>query len=182
VGEPPPERLVRAARTAPISWRWRLRAYLGPGFLARSLAPAGAALALGLAVGLVIRPARDLDIGASGQLVAQGALGDALDRKLASAGYDGQGPRIGISFRDKAGADCRVFSTGAASGLACRQGGAWVIGALAGQAPESGAGGYRQAGSEMPEAIRAAVSAIIDGAPFDAAAERQARDRGWRGQ
>jgi hypothetical protein len=32
----------------------------------------------------------------------------------------------------------------------------------------------------MPDAIRAAAANMIDGAPFDAEAERQARDSGWK--
>jgi hypothetical protein len=140
------------------------------------------ALALGLVIGVVLRPAKDLAINASGQLVAQGALGEALDRKLASTGYDGNGPRIGISFRDKAGEACRTFSNSTASGVACRRNDAWVVGTLVETAPENPGASYRMAGSQMPDAVRGAVAAIMDGAPFDAAAERAARDRGWSGR
>jgi len=35
-------------------------------------------------------------------------------------------------------------------------------------------------GSEMPDTIRAAVSADIEGEPFDAIAEKAARDRRWK--
>src|SRR5579872_2507960 len=40
----PPDRLIKAARTAPLSWRWRIKRFTTP----RVLAPAGAMLALGL--------------------------------------------------------------------------------------------------------------------------------------
>jgi hypothetical protein len=36
------------------------------------------------------------------------------------------------------------------------------------------------AGSGLPDVIRNAAANMIEGAPFDAAAERQARDRGWK--
>jgi hypothetical protein len=32
----------------------------------------------------------------------------------------------------------------------------------------------------MPDAIRSAVTQMIDGSPFDAVAERRARDTGWK--
>ena len=178
---PVPRHLVDAVHMAPVSWRWRLRAALGRGFVVRSLAPAGAALALGLVIGIALQPARDLTLSASGQMLARGALGRALDSKLASAGYDGQGPRIGISFRDHAGEDCRTFASGAQAGLACHRGGGWVVATLVTQAPEI-PGTYRMAGSEMPDAVRRAVADAIDGTPFDAAAEAEAQAHGWSGK
>src|SRR5262245_5927320 len=56
---PAPERLVRAAMTSPISWRWRLR-HMGFGAGLRILAPAGAALALGLVIGVALRVPGDI--------------------------------------------------------------------------------------------------------------------------
>jgi hypothetical protein len=181
-----PQHLVDTARTAKVSWRWRLRAALGRRFVLRSLAPAGAALALGLVVGIALQPATDLTLSASGQMLARGDLGQALDRKLASAGYDGQGPRIGISFRDHAGEDCRTFASDAhtsstLAGLACHRGGRWVVATLVTRPPEI-SGTYRMAGSEMPDAVRRAVDDAIDGMPFDATAEAEAQAHGWSGK
>ena len=175
---PLPERLLNAVHRSPVSWRWRLSRLLDRDFMIRSLAPACVALAVGLLVGTALQPARDLGLSGSGQIVAQGALGRALTTKLASAGYDGRGARIGISFRNHAGEDCRTFTSGNIAGLACHQNDAWRITALVTQLPQA-SGDYRMAGSEMPGAIRQAVEAAIDGAPYDAGAEARAQARGW---
>ena len=174
---PPPSRLVDTARSAPVSWRWRLQALLGRYFVVRSLLPAGAALAVGLAIGVTTKSNGDLML-SRGQMLAGGGLAQALDSKLASSGYSGEGPRIGISFRDRAGRDCRTFASGSQAGLACHQEGAWVISTLVAQEPQV-QGTYRMAGSEMPDAVRRAVETSIQGAPFDAIAEAQARANGW---
>lgn len=176
----PPRHLVDAIYKSPVSWRWRLRSLLGSGFTVHILVPAGAALALGLVIGVALRPTGDLAM-ANGQMVARGALGAALDTKLASSGYDGQSARIGISFRNRAGQDCRTFNSGDTAGLACRRAGGWVVGTIVTQTPQTAAL-YRMAGSEMPEAVRQAVAASIAGAPYDAAAEAQAKARGWTGK
>ena len=120
-------------------------------------------------------------ISSHGQMLARGDLARALDTKLASAGYSGEGPRIGISFRNRDGRDCRTFTSGNQAGLACHQGSKWVVMTLVAQNSESSAI-YRMAGSEMPDAVRRAVEASIQGAPFDAIAEAQARANGWAGR
>ena len=61
-----PRRLIEAARTAPISWQWRLRSWRQRNLAVRRLVPAGAALALGLVAGIAIRPPGDLGTDASG--------------------------------------------------------------------------------------------------------------------
>ena len=177
---PPPARLVETVQAAPVSWRWRLRAVWGRRFVVRSLVPATAALLAGLIIGLTAQSDGDL-VQSQGQMLARGNLAQALGIKLASSGYGGQGPRIGISFRNRAGRDCRTFASGSQAGLACHQGSDWVVSTLVTQSPES-AGTYRMAGSEMPDAVRRAVEASIQGAPFDAIAEAQARANGWAGK
>jgi hypothetical protein len=172
---PPPARLVQAAKRAPISWRWHLRQFTAP----RLWAPAGAALALGLVIGIALRPGSDF-ASRDGQIVAQGTLAAALNDKLASEGHAGSGPRIGISFRNRNGRYCRTFDADAQSGLACHGDKGWAIALLAAHPQAESSGAYSMAGSEMPDTIRAAVSADIDGEPFDAAAEKEARDRGWK--
>lgn len=176
-----PERLIDAALTAPISWQWRLRDWQRRNLSIRQLAPAGAALALGLIVGVAIGPQGDLGTNAGGELVAQGTLARALDTQLASAGAGGP-TQIGISFRSKSGQDCRTFAKGENAGLACHQGEAWVVETIARQTAEDQGAAYRMAGSGLPEALRQAVAASIEGAPFDAKAEAQARARGWSGR
>lgn len=175
--DPVPQSLIDAVHNTPISWRWRLRQAAAHWLSPRALAPASAALALGLMVGVMLKPASDIAT-ANGGLVAGGALSTALDNKLASAGYDGQGPRIGISFRNRAGEDCRTFSSGDVAGLACNRAGGWSVATLVATNPQ-GTGTYRMAGSEMPEAVRRAVEAQIAGSPFDAAEEAQAKAHGW---
>jgi hypothetical protein len=175
-----PRHLVDAIYQSPVSWRWRLRSVATRGFTVRMLAPAGAALSLGLVIGVALHPAGDLAM-ADGQVVARGALGAALDTKLASAGYDGQGARIGISFHNQAGEACRTFTSGDSAGLACHRAGAWIVGTMVTQAPES-TGLYRMAGSQMPAAVRQAVANSIAGAPFDAATEARAKAQGWTGK
>ncbi|HKU65535.1 MAG TPA: hypothetical protein VJQ06_10800 [Rhizomicrobium sp.] len=177
--QPPPSRLVETAQQAPVSWQWRLQAVLGRRFVSRSLVPAATALLAGLIIGTTTSGG-DLVL-SQGQMLARGNLAQALDTKLASSGYSGEGPRIGISFRERGGKDCRTFASAGQAGLACHQNGDWVIGTLVAQSPESG-GTYRMAGSEMPDAVRRAVEATIQGAPFDAIAEAQARADGWTGK
>jgi len=176
----PPASLVETVQAAPVSWRWRLRAVLGRRFVVRSLVPATATLLAGLIIGLTLQSSGDL-VQSQGQMLARGNLAQALDTKLASSGYSGEGPRIGISFRNRVGNNCRTFTSGGQAGLACRQGSDWVVGTLVTQSAESG-GTYRMAGSEMPDAVRRAVEASIQGAPFDAIAEAQARANGWAGK
>jgi hypothetical protein len=138
------------------------------------------ALVLCLVIGVATRPDHGVSL-SGGEMVAQGSLRDALDTQLASAGYHGTGPRIGLSFRDQRGADCRTFRHGKTAGLACHTSGRWIIQAMARSEDESGSAPYRMAGSELPEMIRHAVEARIAGAPYDAAAEARARAAGWSG-
>lgn len=176
---PVPAQLAALTRTAPISWRWRM-AQAFHGAFWKTWVPAGAALATGLAIGVALHPSGDLT-SHGGQVMAQGALADALDRQLASAGDTATGPHIGVSFRNHSGQDCRTFTQGEQAGLACRETDGWMVGMLVRQPVEPSAA-YQMAGSALPDAIRNAVAAEIQGAPFDAAAEKAARDQGWRPQ
>jgi hypothetical protein len=175
---PVPAHLLQAARTAPVSLRWRLQHLLQARSSWQVLVPAGAALAVGLVIGLLLRAGADVTSNASGQLIARGALRRALDHQLASE-TSGRS-RIGITFRDQAGEDCRTFLNGASSGLACHRGGAWIISIMVHQPAASPGADYRMAGSEMPPAVRDAVTTTIAGEPFNAQAERAARDSGWK--
>jgi len=193
LAHPVPLRLQQAAQRTPRSWvatfskaaaQWR------GGFQNmlswRVALPVGAALALGLIVGVAIERASPVPSLYNGQVVAQGALAYALSEQLASEDNRAGPARVGISFRDKLGQDCRTFTldanTIATSGVACHSGGTWVIAALT-SAPQvnNPQAPYQMAGAAMPATIRNTVNAMIAGAPFDAAAERRARARGWRG-
>jgi len=175
---PPSEKLMRVIETAPISWRWRLQ-QIWRGTAIKVLAPAGVALAMGLLIGIGLTPPGDI-ASRGGQVVAQGALASALDKGLASEGAPASGPRIGITFRDRDGRYCRSFDTDAQSGFACHGNMGWGIAMLAARPNGESSGPYHMAGSEMPDVIRAAIAASIQGEPFDGTAEKTARDSGWR--
>ena len=117
-------------------------------------------------------------------VVAGPALAAALARRLASDPPSADGIALGLSFRSKGGAFCRTFSVAQQHGLAgvaCHEADRWQIGTLSEHATASGdPGAYRQAATSLAPAIRDAVSATIDGEPFDSEAERLAQRRGWR--
>jgi hypothetical protein len=179
---PIPDRFMTALAETPVSWRWRISYALsqGPRNLIWAGLPAAAALACGLLIGVAIERNGNIDMitGAHGGLVAQGALANALSDKLASEA--GPGPSVGVSFRAKDGRYCRTFETTNAAGVACRDTKNWAVAALtAAPAEANGQAAYRPAASAMPDLIRKAVSGMIDGAPFDANAEREARNKNW---
>jgi hypothetical protein len=119
-----------------------------------------------------------------GQLVAAGALAQALTGQLAAQQDASAAAQIGISFRSKRGDYCRTFllrDTTGAAGLACRQNDQWTVQVLAHtDAPIQSPGQYRQAASSVPPAVLRAVDDSIAGEPLDSVAESQARADGWR--
>lgn len=139
------------------------------------------AIAATLVLGLVV--GQTLNFGAGpvavkdGAMVAQGPLVAVLDTKLASVGQDRADTRIKLTFRDKAGDICRTFEGEAMSGLACRKDGVWKLEQLLPGTLETTA--YRQASAGDPR-LAASVQDMIAGQPFDAKAERIARDKGWK--
>jgi hypothetical protein len=149
------------------SRRWRL-APAQMGALAASLL-------LGLTIGLrPWAPAAEVTE-RGGALVASGALAAALDTQLASTQGADAAIRIGLSFRDREGRICRSFEGAALSGIGCRDAGGWTLErTLGGRTTDAP---YRQANAG---ALAADAAAMMVGEPFDAAAERAARARGWR--
>lgn len=150
-----------------------------------------ACLALGTALGLWgLAPGGGLGADeivarrADGTLVAQGSLARLLTATLATDADAPRGLTVGLSFKARDGRYCRVFAieTGAATaGLACRDGGAWQLQALApSEAASAPAGAYRQAATALPRALLPTVERLRDGEVLDAAGERAARDRGWQ--
>jgi hypothetical protein len=109
-------------------------------------------------------------------VVADGKLARALSTQLASS--PGNGVRIGVSFVSGDGNYCRSFSTGAAAGLACRDGRDWKI-ALMAEVPAPETGAYRQAAVAMPQALVDAIDQRIKGKALDAKAEQAAAASGW---
>ena len=119
-----------------------------------------------------------------GHLVAQGRLAEALSGQLASTQAASAPVHIGTSFKAKDGSYCRTFvlhDGAAVGGLACRSGRDWNLDTVARAESSAGADGrYREAGSEMPAPVRAAIEAQIVGDPLDSSSEAQARDNGWK--
>ena len=176
---PMPDTLTAAVMrgTKPQSGRaWR--DFLARRFWVWTGLPVGAALAAGAALGvLLIAPASDIVAGRSG-LVARGGLETALNGQLAAEQTASAEAKIGISFRNHSGDFCRTFTAQRVAGVACHESGAWQIAALA-QTEGEAQGAYTPAASAMPDAIRSAVTAMIAGAPLDAAGERRAQTQGW---
>lgn len=165
--EPVPLSLTLAAQAANAPERaWR----------APHWAAMAACLMLGLLLGHSLFPAEGALARRDGALVVRGGLAQALDTRLAAD----PGPvRIGLSFRAADGRYCRSFESAPdrLAGVACREPRGWTAQAIAAWEPPPGA--YRTAASETPAPVLAAVDGLISGEPFDAAAERAARDRGW---
>ena len=113
---------------------------------------------------------------------AAGALSEALDQALASAPDPRAAVSVGLSFRGADGRICRSFiehARPAMAGLACHGDAGWSLPAFSAVAPPGG-GELRQAASDLPVDVQAAIDARIRGEAFDARQERAARDAGWR--
>ncbi|MBX3562301.1 MAG: anti-sigma factor [Sphingomonas sp.] len=141
-----------------------------------------AAIAATLVLGLVIGRGLPSDSGPiaieDGMMVARGSLAEALDTQLASAQAPDATTRIGISFARADGSLCRTFDGADFSGLACREAQGWRVMTTAGGSGGQ-TGGYRQAGGAA--IVLQAAQEMMAGEPFDADAERRARDADWRG-
>ena len=195
LSEPVPARLEHAVRETPVPrpkplresaffvWLRRIWETQSPA-MRLSWVPAGAMVA-GIVLGVLLANSFDntdmRDQG--GTLFAQGELANALSSRLAADETgDGQ-PRISVSFFSKDGFFCRSFVSGSGqnrlSGIACREGSNWRIAAAA-SAPSQPSGPFSTAGSDMPASIRSTLNEMIAGEPLDAAAERAAKNQGWR--
>lgn len=167
IGAPPVDftaaRERRAARPVSRTTQWAAMA---------------ATLALGIGLGNVVGGGGQTSpvTVEEGRLVAAADLEEALYARLASTPA-GDGVRIELTFRDKAGSVCRSFTDQGTSGLACREGGDWRIHGLFKGAGD--AGDYRMAAGGDAR-LAALIDETIAGDPFDAAAERAALEKGWR--
>ncbi len=135
-----------------------------------------------LAVALWWQPGNDLVRVQNGQQFAAGALSKALNQSLASEPDPRATVTIGLTFRSADGRICRTFvehAKPAMAGLACHHRAGWSLPVI--RAAEQPAGGeLRQAASDMPRDVQAAVDARIRGEAFNAQQERAARAAGWR--
>lgn len=142
---------------------------------------AAAAMAASFVVGLIAAQMIPQATGPAGltgdRLVAAGPLAAALDTQLVSEQSASQPTRIGVSFAAADGRLCRTFETRVMAGLACREGEAWQILTHVAARPGS-SGEYRQAASGTDVVMRISQE-LMKGEPFDAQAERLARDTGW---
>ncbi|MGN6057106.1 MAG: anti-sigma factor family protein [Sphingomicrobium sp.] len=137
-----------------------------------------ATLAIGVLIGTIVpheREAAPVEVH-GGKMYAASALNTALNSELASAPHGDV--RIGITFRDSAGAICRSFTAPASSGLACRDTNGWRLRGLF-AAPEGQTSDYRMAAGMDPN-LAALVDSTMAGEPFDATAEAAAKQKGWR--
>ncbi len=176
--EPVPDWLLRATPPAEAEAEAEVIAFKPRAVPGRPMVMQFAAMAACLVAGVLLTfavttPRGDFAATSTG-LIARGALKQALTRQLAADDTVAGQPRIGLTFRDDEGALCRTFTTTANEGLACRQAGDWriEIASRAASSPE-----FTQAGSPL---LIQAVEARIAGEPFDAAAEKQSRDKGWQ--
>ena len=153
---------AKRARTMPPLTQWAAMA---------------ATLALGVFVGTMVPQHGSAPVEVQGgKIYAAAALNRALDTQLASA--PAGDVRIGMTFRDQAGEICRSFTAQASSGLACRSSGRWQLKGMF-AAPEGQGSDYRMAAGMDPN-LAALVDSTITGEPFDAAAEKTAKDKGWK--
>ncbi|WP_066826798.1 anti-sigma factor family protein [Sphingomonas mali] len=150
-----------APKTRPILTRWREAAALA------------ACLVLGLMIGIGV--SRGPVSAGAGGLYASGSLAAALDDQVGGANGS---VKVAVSFRDKQGSYCRVFSSSAADGIACRDASGWALRRTQ-QGSTTQRGAYAQAGSPDPE-LMAAAQDMMAGEPLDAKAEEAARGAGWR--
>ena len=120
----------------------------------------------------------------NGQLLAAGALQQALSNQLSGLQAIAPSAHIGISFLSKKGQYCRTFQlpqSTSLSGLACNEAGNWKVEILARADGSSTANPeYRPAGSNLPPAVIQAVNDNIAGDPLDAKSEASARARQWQ--
>lgn len=182
--EPVPERVREAVKPRPsavIDFGSRSRDR--DRRAAWSPVPQWAAMAATLVVGVLVGSTLLGERGASpvkirgDKIYAAAELDDALERQLASAGPDSE-VRIGMTFRDRAGAICRSFSDARSTGLACRDGDDWRLKALL-AAPEGQSSDYRMAAGTDP-ALAALIESTMTGEAFDAGQEQSAKASGWR--
>lgn len=147
----------------------------------QSLTALAATLLLGLAVGrtlLAPAPAAGPFAVEDGTMMARGELANALETQLASAQPRDAATRIGVTFVNNDGHACRTFDSRAAAGIACRGDNGWQVMMTAAGSGQQRTD-YRQAGSENL-LVQQAAQEMMAGEPYDDAAERRARDSGWR--
>lgn len=148
----------------------------------KTVAAMAACVALGVGLGVRLPQQGSARMGQDGRLVAAGSLATGLETRLASADASAGNAgsvRIFSSFQRPDLHYCRVYAAGATSGIACKEGGDWILErTMATSAP--GRGEYRQAGS-LEGDLMAAAQNMANGAPLTPSQEQSARSTGWHG-
>ena len=134
---------------------------------------AGPALAASLALAVFL-PGQGVESSA----YADAQLAAVLDDRLVADQSQTDDVRVLLSFRNDEGRYCRAFSAEARGGIACNTENGWRL-----EATGSGSDGadtdYRMAGVGDGQ-ILALAQEMASGPALDAAAEREAREQGWR--
>jgi hypothetical protein len=195
--EPVPDRLLDAARRAPVgapesvaSDLERARAKKAERTARKWSWPEWGAMAASVVLGAFVSQAllgpfsAEPIVTRNGQLVAHDALARALSNQLSAEQPIDTRIAMGLSFRAKDGGFCRTFMIRDGSGLAglaCREGETWLIRTVApGEKASTPDGGYAMAGADLPLQVLQAVDERIDGEPLDAEGESAARRNHWR--
>jgi hypothetical protein len=186
IGEPLPHSLtdLLSRDDAEDAWRPPARAFdLQRLMNAWPIAATAAAAALiGVGLSEVFHAKDPLARSSDGRITASGSLARALENDLAP-GSPASDAKILASFEDRSGQYCRVFQTGGGheDGVACKNGGRWLVVALANATGAEPSQGYRQASSALAASIATAVDELQASNAMTLAQERQARTQQWRG-
>lgn len=195
--EPVPDRLIDAARRAPVGRRDATVADLDQAREKKSERatrrwswPEWSAMAASVVLGAVLSQAMlrpftaEPIVARDGRLLAQDVLARALSNQLSADQSPDARVAMGLSFRSKDGGYCRTFvlrDGRGLAGIACREGETWPVEVvIPGDQSGTPDGGYVMAGSELPVALLKEVEERIDGEPLDAAGEAAARRDHWR--
>lgn len=171
--------LAEPKAVAPRASIW---SQLGQMLAPRPMAIAAASLVFGIAIGgLVLSRAAGgpaFEAAADGQLVANHQM--AIN--LASAQSGGEGAlRVRLSMVDDAGQYCRQFETASAAGLACLEGGKWMVDTLTSGGGSANADGlYVMADGSPDPAIAAALQRRGIRELLDRDQETAAIAAGWK--
>lgn len=142
----PPERLVKAAQARPfLNGR-------------AQMALTGAAIAASFALGFVVSPReQDAPLIARGDAVfAAATLAQALDTQ--PSGDSINGVRLALTAPTTDTDSCRAFVMARTAGVACSEGAAWRVVALADVSAQADANTYQTAAGELPPSLLSALN------------------------
>lgn len=174
----------RADNVVPLARPARAPSFVLPTALAASVA-----LAVGLAFGVVLAPdrqGRDRDFIANAGSVAPGsALFEVFERVPTAESRALPGDVTAtpsLTFATQSGDYCREVEVaserGATQLLGCRRDAQWRL-VLSSYSPSVSTDGVYRPASGPSSVLDAAIDELIEGAPLEAAAERELMSRGW---